>query len=204
MIDKQQHMIDKQQHIIDKLIDENKKLKQKLDLHLFTSSEETVLSSSGRTMIKLFVKRSPARGYISSLPFCAHHTGYEAKLYLRHIGTYPTFELGILQDCWIAHLVLIKGNRDDKLRWPFPFRYTITLLDQQTHQDDIKTTLDPATFDDRIWSMFYCKPDPSNTFAIGPEYQNFMKRMFHVPESLLLSAKYMKNDNIVMVVEVDN
>ena len=187
--------------MIDKLIDENKKLKQKLDLHLFASSEETVLSSSGRTMIKLFVKRSRAGGVISSSTFRAHHTGYEAKLEL-----YPSCIHGLdtLKDCWIAVLAPTEGNRDDELSWPFPFRHTITLLDQQTHQDDIKTTVDPATLDDWIRRYYYCKPSTFFTSKLRPEHLNFTKRMFHIPESLLLSAKYMKNDNIVMVVEVDN
>ena len=197
-------MIDKQQHMIDKLIDENKKLKQKLDLHLFASSEETVLSSSGRTMIKLFVKRSRAGGVISSSTFRAHHTGYEAKLKLYPTGTWYTHGLDTLKDCWIAVLAPTIGNRNDELRWPFPFRHTITLLDQQTHQDDIKTTVDPATIDDFTWKHFYGKPGAFSIIGLGPEHQNFTKRMFHVPDSLLLSAKYMKNDNIVMVVEVES
>ena len=148
-------MIDKQQHMIDKLIDENKKLKQKLDLHLFASSEETVMSSSGRTMIKLFVKRPPAAASVIFSPtFRAHHTGYETKLELYPTGTwysYSGLDLDV-KDSWIAATLMpTEGNGDDKLRWPFPFRHTITLLDQQTHQDDIKTTVDPATIDNFTW-----------------------------------------------------
>ena len=199
-------MIDKQQHMIDKLIDENKKLKQKLDLHLFASSEETVMSSYGRTMIKLFVKRPrAATGVIFSPTFRAHHTGYEAKLELYPKGSwysYSGLDLDV-KDCWIAVLTPTEGNRDDELGWPFPFRHTITLLDQQTHQDDIKTTVDPATIDDFTWKHFYGKPGTFTLHPSRPPFQNFTKSMFRVPESLLLSAKYMKNDNIVMVVEVD-
>ena len=204
MIDKQQHMLDKQQHMIDKLIDENKKLKQKLDLHLFASSEETVMSTSGRTMIKLFVKRPcAAAGVISSPTFRAHHTGYEAKLELYPKGSwYSSYWFG-LNDCWIAKLMPTKGNRDDELSWPFPFRHTITLLDQQTHQDDMKTTVDPATIDDFSWKQYYRKPDTYFSSLERPQIQNFTKSMFQVPESLLLSEKYKKNDTIVMVVEVD-
>ena len=155
------------------------------------------MSSFGRTMIKLFVKRPPAGDAISSPTFRAHHTGYEAKLKLYPTGTLSPFLFDILKDCWIAVLAPTKGNRDDELSWPFPFRHTITLLDQQTHQDDIKTTVDPATIDDFTWKHFYRKPGAFSLIALGLEYQIFMKRMFHVPESLLLSAKYMKNDNML-------
>ena len=189
--------------MIDKLINENKKLKQKLDLHLLASSEETMLSASGRTMIKLFARRPPAAGVISSPTFRAHHTGYEAVLKLYPTGTWHAYLLN-RQHCWRAVLTPTKGNRDDKLRWPFPFRHTITLLDQQTHQDNIKTTVDPTTIDDFTWKHFYRKPGTISRYLTVPQLRNFTKSMFHVPESLLLSAKYMKNDNIVMVVEVDS
>ena len=179
-------MIDKQQHMIDKLIDENKKLKQKLDLHLFASSEVTVLSSSGRTIIKLFVKPPHAVAdldIITSPTFRAHHSGYEAKLELYPTGTWYTYGFGFFDvaDCWIAALTPTKGNGDNKLSWPFPFRHTITLLDQHTHQDDIKTTVDPATIDDFTWEQFHRKPGLSPYFQQGHHYEISRRVCFKSP-----------------------
>ena len=180
------------------LRDENKQIKESLHfvnsalIQLFASPNENIVSCCGKAIV-LFTVTYGEVPHKTSKHFFAHSNGYKATLKI-----WP--ENGDL----CAALVPVHGNRDRELRWPFRLRHTITLTGRRHHEDDIKMTIDPVTLDEDL--VAYCFHSPNRSYFPNESlnYRRCTKASLYVPRSVLFTRKYVKNEEIVIVVEVDN
>ena len=181
------------------LRDETKQIKETLHfvnsalIQLFSSQSEDLVSYCGKTIVRFTVSNGKVP-FKQSKHFFAHSNGYKVAL---HIWS--------MDGDVCATLVPVCGDRDHELRWPFRLRHTITLVGRQHHEDDIKMTIDPATLDDRLIRYCFGKPRRlSYIKSVSLENLRRTKASLRVSQSVLFTEKYLKNEEIVIVVEVNN
>ena len=207
-----QHQI-KQHQIVKTLIDENKALRDvnktlrdetkqiKETMHfvnsaliqLCSSQSEDLVSYCGKTIVRFTVSNGKVLRKRSK-PFFAHSNGYKVAL-----------EIWSIDGDVCAALIPVCGDHDHQLMWPFRLRHTITLVGRQRHEDDIKMKIDPAKLDDELIKCCYGKP----LFLRGLPSKwvrdlRCKTASLRVSQHILFTEKYLKNENIVIVVEVDN
>ena len=209
-----QHQI-KQNQIVKTLRDENKTLKHenkamrdennqiKESLHLvnsalirlFSSQSEDLVSSCGKAILRFTVSNGMlSYAYQRSKHFFAHSIGYKVAL-----------DIWSMDDDLCATLIPVCGERDHELRWPFSLRHTITLVGRQHHEDDIKMTIDPATLDDELIKDYFDKPRRGfRPVATRVHNLRCTTASLRVSLYVLFTEKYLKNEEFVIVVEVDN
>jgi hypothetical protein len=165
----------------------------------FEPSHDIMLSRCGRALLRLDVK-GISMPY-SSTPFLAHQSGYMAKINV-------TIEKE--GSSWLAkkhlHISLMPtiGSNDDKLAWPFKIRYTIVLVDQRDFGLNIRKTIDPERLDGSL--VEFCFGAPS-VLRIANSMLNMVPSMLCVswpPSSWASSSCYVRNNVIIIYVEVDN
>ncbi|XP_062505974.1 uncharacterized protein LOC134182570 isoform X2 [Corticium candelabrum] len=191
-----EHQI-KQHQIVKALRDENKQIKETLHfvnsalIQLFSSQSEDIVSYCGKAIVRFAVSNGEVKNKTSK-HFFVHSNGYKVAL-----------RIWSMDGCLCAALIPVHGDRDRKLRWPFILRHTITLVGQQHHEDTIKMTIDPVTLDKDL--VMYCFHGP-NTICVSNDRLNKLRcknASLCVSESVLFTEKYVKNEAIVVVVEVD-
>ena len=191
-----QHQI-KQHQILKTLRNENKQLKESLHfvnsalIQLLSSPSEDIVSCCGKAIVRFTVSNDTVSNKTSK-HFFAHSNGYKATL-----ETWP--EDGDL----CAALVPVGGDRDSQLSWPFKLRHTITLVGRQHREDDIKMTIDPVTLDEHL--VEYCFSMPDTVYFVDDRLEKLRctKASLRVSKSVLFTEKYVKNEEIVIIVEVD-
>ena len=182
------------------LRDETKQIKETLHfvnsalIQLFSSQSEDLVSYCGQTVVRFTVSNGKVP-FKQSKHFFAHSNGYKVAL-----------EICSMDGDLVATLVPVCGDRDHELRWPFRLRHTITLVGRQHHEDDIKMTIDPATLDDHLIKYCFGKPSPYPPYLVSVSLENLhcAKASLRVSKSVLFTEKYLKNEEIVIVVEVNN
>ena len=179
------------------LRDENKQIKESLHfvssalIQLFSSQSEDIVSCCGKAIVRFTVSNVKVSNKTSE-HFFAHSNGYKATLKI-----WP--EDGDM----CAALVPVRSERDRKLSWPFRLRHTITLVGLQHHEDDIKMTIDPVTLDKEL--VAYCFHSPYTNYIPDDRLKKLRctKASLRVSKSVLFTEKYVKNEDIVIAVEVD-
>ena len=123
----------------------------------------------------------------SSLFYSANH-GYELKLYV-----YPNGDITNKNNWLSVFLVIMEGEYDALLPWPFHQRITFILVDQQEGSDEKKNIVMELTTDPTLSSC--AKPaagkvvKPSIGFARFVTHKNLKTRGYIVNDSLLLQVE---------------
>ena len=123
----------------------------------------------------------------SSLFYSANH-GYKLKLYV-----YPNGDITNKNNWLSVFLVIMEGEYDALLPWPFHQRITFILVDQQEGSDEKKNIVMELTTDPTLSSC--AKPaagkvvKPSIGFARFVTHKNLKTRGYSVNDSLLLQVE---------------
>ncbi|XP_068701662.1 TNF receptor-associated factor 4-like [Montipora foliosa] len=119
---------------------------------------------------------------IHSDPFYSSECGYKARLRLYPNGSYrwENTHLSI-------YLVLLKGDFDSLLKWPFAQQVTFTLIDQQKNLNEREniTKTDRETEQQRDWNS-----RPLKESNVGRGFSDF------VPHDVLIKRCYILDDTI--------
>ena len=123
----------------------------------------------------------------SSLFYSANH-GYKLKLYV-----YPNGDITNKNNWLSVFLVIMEGEYDALLPWPFHQRITFILVDQQEGSEEKKNIVMELTTDPTLSSC--AKPaagkvvKPSIGFARFVTHKNLKTRGYSVNDSLLLQVE---------------
>ena len=123
----------------------------------------------------------------SPLFYSANH-GYKLKLYV-----YPNGDITIKNNWLSVFLVIMEGEYDALLPWPFHQRITFILVDQQEGSDEKKSIVMELTTDLTLSSC--AKPSagkvvkPSIGFARFVTHKNLKTRRYIVNDSLLIQVE---------------
>ena len=91
---------------------------------------------------------------------------------------------------------IMKGEFDDKLKWPFIFRYKLVLLNQNRNEDDYIWSYDITKVDLRKYPECFQKPTEIRNIGIGtPSF---------ISNTEILTEKYCKDDSISLHITVEN
>ena len=120
-----------------------------------------------------------------SQPFYTHRYGYKmcARVYLNGNGTGKGSHLSLF-------FVVMRGEYDNLLKWPFPCKLTMILLDQETSQSHMSDTIRP----DPNSSSFR---KPASEMNIASEYPLF------ISHNVLETRKFIQDDTLFIKFEVD-
>ena len=165
------------------------------------TSETPILSTCGHAMVRVNIKE---HDWYESPPFHAHKSGYMATMIVYHTD-YGSARSRQKKMC--VALCLAKSKNDERLEWPFNKCHRITLLDQQTsdvcHREKV---IDPMTLDDSLVDYCFNKPGSRDQSAVTDELITRRKQhaMLCVPHAVLYRGNYVKNDTIVIDVQIDD
>ncbi len=131
-------------------------------------------------------KSSKSYGEVVSDPFYTSH-GYRMKVTV-HLNEGPRGHTGYMG----MFLQLMKGDHDDKLKWPFDKRVTFIVVDQQSNDSYI------CNFENSFL------PDRGQEFN-RPRYEannghGFQRFMLH---STLRTRQYVRNHTVYTAVEIE-
>ena len=206
----QQQEISQLQDENKELKDENKELKQRLVENEWLnsgvwnwcgpeSSPLMILSNCGRALLRVNSKQ--LQGWYESKPFLAHHSGYMARIRI-------DFSSGIITKAKPNHLRVFlsisQGNHDDNLTWPFKICHIITLVDQQAGGQHISKTIEPDKIDERLAKCCFGDPRIPVKYSHKLHLLRVEQAMLCVPLEVLSTRSYIKNNTIIIKVEVDN
>lgn len=127
---------------------------------------------------------------IYSYPF---YTGYRARGYTLCLTAYPNGHGSGSGEYLSLYLCLMRGPYDELLTWPFQYKYTISLIDQQLDGTDVSHQLDPAQMNEKDLQCF-AKPTSQVNPAGG--WGRF------VSHRRLETRSYVKNDRILLELEM--
>ncbi|XP_060562563.1 TNF receptor-associated factor 3-like [Ruditapes philippinarum] len=118
-----------------------------------------------------------------SQPFYTHRYGYKmcARVYLNGDGMGKGSHMSLF-------FVVMRGEYDNLLPWPFQQKVTMTLLDQETGQCNLSDSFRPDPTSSR-------KPTTDMNIASGCP--------LFVSHTVLETAKYVRDDTIVIMFQVD-
>ncbi len=132
--------------------------------------------------------QSERRRSIYSDPFYSSPTGYKLCLRLYLNGDHD------VRDTHLSlFLVIMRGDFDAILRWPFPFKVSFRLIDQSTLNNDQRQIIDPVGPEER--SNCFQRPVSDMNEAYG--FKRFLsieefeqnQRFFVVDDSMFIEAK---------------
>lgn len=131
--------------------------------------------------------RAEQRTSYYSPSFCTHPFGYRlcCRLYPNGDGSGKGTHVSLF-------LVLMRGDYDDVLRWPFQQKVTFLVLDQTQHQKPFRESFVPDTS-----SASFHKPKSHMNVASGSP--QFLKHN----QLLASSSPYLKNDTFYIKVMID-
>ncbi|KAJ1134516.1 hypothetical protein NDU88_000967 [Pleurodeles waltl] len=131
--------------------------------------------------------RAEQRTSYYSPSFCTHPFGYRlcCRLYPNGDGSGKGTHVSLF-------LVVMRGDYDDVLRWPFQQKVTFLMLDQTPHQKPIRESFVPDTS-----SASFHKPKSHMNVASGSP--QFLKHN----QLLASSSPYLKNDTFYIKVIID-
>ena len=125
-------------------------------------------------------------GLIESDPFYSSH-GFRMKIML-HLSEGPRGYTGYMG----IYLILVQGDHDDSLNWPFDKRVTFIVVDQQDDEGQVSNF--EATLTTKGKTHFN-RPSVGNTGGLGlPQF------MLH---STLRQKQYVKNGSLCIAVAID-
>ncbi|KAM7448927.1 TNF receptor-associated factor4 [Porites harrisoni] len=125
---------------------------------------------------------------LESSPFYSANHGYKLKLYV-----YPNGDVTNKHNYLSVFLVIMEGEYDSLLPWPFHQKITFILVDQPGGSDEKKNIVMELTTDPTLSSC--AKPvagkvgKPSNGFARFVTHKNLKTRRYIVNDSLLLQVE---------------
>ena len=124
--------------------------------------------------------KSGQETFIESSPF--YRSGYKFK-----IGIYPNgFDSGKNTHLTV-YLVIMKGEYDATLTWPFDKKFTFTLIDQQENEHDRENIVESTTSDPKVSNSF---GRPVKEKNIGWGFSEF------VSHAKLQKRRYIVDDTI--------
>ena len=131
--------------------------------------------------------REKSSTVLESSPFYSANHGYKLKLYV-----YPNGDTTRKHNYLSVFLVLMEGEYDSLLPWPFHQRITFILVDQQEGTDEKKNIVmdfitDPSLSSDAKSAGKVVKP--SIGFARFVSHKNLKTRRYIVNDSLLLQIE---------------
>ena len=120
-----------------------------------------------------------------SQPFYTHRHGYRmcARVYLNGDGMGKGTHLSLF-------FVVMRGDYDNLLEWPFKHKVTMTLLDQETGQRHLSDTFRPDPN-----SSSFRKPTSDMNIASGCP--------LFVAHSVLETTTYLQDDTLFIKMEID-
>ena len=125
---------------------------------------------------------------LESSPFYSANHGYKLKMYV-----YPNGDVTNKHNYLSVFLVIMEGEYDSLLPWPFHQKITFILVDQPGGSDEKKNIVMELTNDPTLSS--YAKPvagkvvKPSIGFARFVTHKNLKTRRYIVNDSLLLQVE---------------
>ena len=208
---KQQQKISQLHDENKELKDENRKLKQRLVENEWLISgvwnwcgpeslPVVMLSNCGRALLRVSSKQ--LQKWHMSNPFLAHHSGYMATIIVDFAS--ESIEAKAKPNHLLVQFSLSRGSHDDKLTWPFKMRHIITLVDQQAGGQNISKTVEPDKIDERLAKHCFGAP---GYVVLNSHTLNLLRveqAMLCVPLEILSTQSYIKNNTIIIKVEVDN
>ena len=132
--------------------------------------------------------REKSSTVLESSPFYSANHGYKLKLYV-----YPNGDITNRHNYLSVFLVLMDGEYDSLLPWPFHQKVTFILVDQPGGSDEKKNIVMELTTDPTLSSC--AKPvagkvvKPSIGFARFVTHKNLKTRRYIVNDSLLLQVE---------------
>ena len=124
--------------------------------------------------------KSGQETFIESSPF--YRSGYKFK-----IGIYPNgFDSGKNTHLTV-YLVIMKGEYDATLTWPFDKKFTFTLIDQQENEHDRENIVESTTSDPKVSNSF---GRPVKEENVGRGFTEF------VSHAKLQKRRYIVDDTI--------
>ena len=133
---------------------------------------------------KIIEARTEERTFFFSPPFYTNRYGYKLCLCM-----YPQGDGTGLLTHMSLYIVLMKGEYDDLLQWPFAYSVSLKLL-HRFDQRIVAETIEPDPH-----SISFQKPTTEKNPAIG--FPKFIKL------SKLLTGEYIQDDNVFIRVKVD-
>ena len=136
----------------------------------------------------LSLAREKRSTVLESSPFYSANHGYKLKLYM-----YPNGDVTNKHNYLSVFLVIMEGEYDSLLPWPFHQKITFILVDQPGGSDEKKNIVMQLTNDPTLSS--YAKPvagkvvKPSIGFARFVTHKNLKTPRYIVNDSLLLQVE---------------
>ena len=174
-----------------------RKLEEKviaLENSVMQCGEEHTWKISGFSEI-LRQTKTGEQNEIHSTPFYTAQNGYKFKIRL-----YPNGSSSGKNTHLSVYFVMLKGEYDPILPWPFIKQVTITLIDQQEDQNDkenISASL-PAHTNDKRWNA---KPTTDENLGMGfakfVSHERLRERRFIVDDTIFMRVKIVSPEHPV-------
>lgn len=123
---------------------------------------------------------------IYSDPFYTEQCGYKIKLRL-----YPNGEENAKNTHLSLRLIIMKGEYDAILQWPFAKPVTLTLIDQQGNPDDRENIVCSFSTYSGSWCLRPVKEaNNGNGFSKFVSHDSLKKRAYIVDDAIFIEAKF--------------
>ena len=155
-----------------------------LENKLLRCSEEHTWKISGFSEI-LRQAKTEEKNKIDSTPFYTAQNGYKYKLRL-----YPNGRSFGKNTHLSIYFILMKGEYDPILPWPFHKEVTFTLIDQQENQNDqdnVIRSFSEAT--NKTWNVRPDTENPGNGFNQFVSHTKLRERCFIVDDTMYIHVK---------------